>query len=111
MLELPILNPSRARHRREPSKLFVPPLLPTLVEVPPEGEEWEHEIKYDGYRTLIVNDYGKVRAFTRNGHDCTDRYVPVAGAAGRLRCKSASLDGEIIVQDEQGGGTSALFRR
>jgi ATP-dependent DNA ligase len=68
MLHEPILNPSRAKYRREPSKLFVPPLLPTLVPTPPEGADWEHEIKYDGYRTLIVLDHGKCWAFTRNGH-------------------------------------------
>ncbi|WP_256449652.1 hypothetical protein [Novosphingobium sp. G106] len=36
-----ILNPSRAKYRRDPGNLFVPPLLPTLVTEPPEGEEWE----------------------------------------------------------------------
>ena len=38
---------------------------------PPIGEGWIHEIKYDGYRTLIVIDRGQVRAFTRNGNDWT----------------------------------------
>jgi hypothetical protein len=42
----PIRNPSRAKDRRDPSKLFVPPLLPTLVPTPPYGAEWEHEIKF-----------------------------------------------------------------
>jgi bifunctional non-homologous end joining protein LigD len=110
MLEAPILNPSRAKYRRRPYALFVPPLLPTLVDTPPEGERWEHEIKYDGYRTLIVVDYGKGRAFTRNGHDWTDKYAGVAGAACLLTKRSASIDGEMIVQDETGRSDFGALR-
>jgi hypothetical protein len=42
---------------------FVEPLLPTLVEKPPEGDDWIHEIKFDGYRSQIVID-DDVRIFT-----------------------------------------------
>src|SRR4026208_234725 len=89
-----------------PSKLdpigFIKPELPTLVSEPPTGEGWIHEIKYDGYRTLIVIDQGKVRAFSRPGRDWTGPYRRVVSAAGKLPCQAALLDGEIIVQDEQG---------
>jgi bifunctional non-homologous end joining protein LigD len=37
--------------------------------VAPAGDQWIHEIKYDGYRIQIHIDQGKKRAFTRNGHD------------------------------------------
>jgi ATP-dependent DNA ligase len=40
---------------------FIKPELPTLVPEPPTGDGWIHEIKYDGYRTLIVIDCGQVR--------------------------------------------------
>ncbi|MHC2792586.1 ATP-dependent DNA ligase [Mesorhizobium jarvisii] len=33
---------------------FIEPLMPTLVEKPPEGDGWLHEIKFDGYRTQII---------------------------------------------------------
>ena len=46
---------------------FVPPMMPTLVDTPPAGDAWLHEIKYDGYRTQLVIHGGEVRAFTRNG--------------------------------------------
>jgi DNA ligase D-like protein (predicted ligase) len=81
---------------------FIPPMLPTLVTEPPKGAEWQHEIKYDGYRTQLVIQGGSVRAYTRNGHDWTDRYRPLVQAAAELSCSSAVLDGEVIVQDEQG---------
>ena len=43
---------------------FVEPQLPTLVDYPPEGDDWIHEIKFDGYRSQIVIDQGKIRIFT-----------------------------------------------
>jgi hypothetical protein len=71
------------------------------VREPPSGEGWIHEIKHDGY-TLIVIDGGSVRAFSRNGRDWTGPYRRVVEAAGKLPCKSALIDGELIVQDENG---------
>ena len=61
---------------------FIKPELPILVPEPPAGEGWIHEIKHDGYRTLVVIDGGQVRAFTRNGNDWTRAYKRVAEAAG-----------------------------
>jgi bifunctional non-homologous end joining protein LigD len=81
---------------------FIKPELPTLVAEPPTGEGWIHEIKHDGYRTLIVIDRGQVRAFTRNGNDWTAAYRRVVDACSKLACKTAVLDGEIVVQDENG---------
>ena len=72
------------------------------MDQPPEGEGWTHEIKYDGYRTEIVLENGSCRIFTRNAYDWTDKYKPVASAAETLTCQTAIIDGEMIVQDEQG---------
>ena len=77
-------------------------MVPTLVREPPQSGEWLHEIKYDGYRTQLVLDDAGVRAFTRRGFDWSDRYPGLLAAAGELRCSSAILDGEAIVQDENG---------
>jgi bifunctional non-homologous end joining protein LigD len=65
---------------RSASPRFIKPELPTLVSEPPAGEGWIHEIKYDGYRTLIVIDRGQVRAFTRNGNDWTRAHRRVVDA-------------------------------
>jgi len=81
---------------------FIKPELPTLVAEPPTGEGWIHEIKYDGYRTLIAIDRGQVRAFTRNGNDWTRAYGRVVEASAKLACETALLDGEMVVQDETG---------
>ena len=81
---------------------FIPPQLATSVEQPPEGKGWIHEIKHDGYRCQVLLERGRARVLTRNGHDWTDRYPSIVGAAATLRCKSAIIDGEAIVQDTDG---------
>jgi DNA ligase D-like protein (predicted ligase)/DNA ligase D-like protein (predicted 3'-phosphoesterase) len=78
------------------------PQLAGTAEAPPKGEGWIHEIKYDGYRTLVFFDGGTVRLITRNGLDWTNRYSALAKAFARLPCRSAILDGEVVVQDARG---------
>jgi DNA ligase D len=83
------------------------PQLASPVELAPRGKGWIHEIKYDGYRTLVFFDttqpVGKrVRLITRNGHDWTQRYSALAKAFEKLPCKTALLDGEVVVQDPRG---------
>jgi bifunctional non-homologous end joining protein LigD len=81
---------------------FIPPQLATLVETPPEGNNWIHEIKHDGYRCQVLLERGQTRVFTRNGYDWTDRYPSIETAAANFACKSAIIDGEAIVQDGDG---------
>lgn len=72
-------------------------MRPSLADNPPEGTGWTYEIKHDGYRTQLVMENQQVRAFSRNGHDWTDRYPSSLDAARDLPCESAILDGEMIV--------------
>ena len=81
---------------------FVEFQQPTLVETPPDGDGWLHEIKYDGYRTELLIERGKARAFTRRGFDWTDKYGPIVETAAKLPVKSAVIDGEVIVMNEAG---------
>jgi len=81
---------------------FIPPQLPSLSDQPPEGANWIHEVKHDGYRTMLVVERGSARAYTRHGHDWSDRYPGIIAAARKLPCRSAILDGEVIVQDARG---------
>jgi bifunctional non-homologous end joining protein LigD len=62
---------------------FVPPLMPTLVEQPPEGNDWIHEVKFDGYRSQLIMDGPRI--YTRNGHDRTAKYRDLVKEALRLR--------------------------
>jgi DNA ligase D len=78
------------------------PELASQADVAPRGKGWLHEIKYDGYRTLVMFDHGKVTLITRNGHDWTKRYGALSKAFAKLPCETAILDGEIVVQDARG---------
>ena len=98
MFGVMLLNGSMSRGFRV---TFIPPQLASSVDQPPEGKHWIHEIKHDGYRCQLLIEQG-VRVFTRNGHDWTDRFPSLARAARGLSCKSAILDGEAVVQDENG---------
>jgi len=73
-----------------------------LVDQPPEGGGWIHEVKHDGFRTQLIIQSGEARAYTRNGHDWSDRYPSIVGAARSLRCGAAIIDGKAIVQDGRG---------
>lgn len=90
---------------------FIEPMLPTLVDEPPEGDDWIHEIKHDGYRTELVIDAGKVQAFTRRGADWTAKYSQVVADAGALPAKSAIIDGEMTLLNAEGRSDYHGFRR
>jgi ATP-dependent DNA ligase len=77
-------------------------MLPSLAAEPPAGEHWIHEIKFDGYRTVLVVDAGTAPAFTRNRLDWSDQYAPIVEVAGKLRCQSTVIDGEVVVRDGTG---------
>jgi hypothetical protein len=68
----------------------------------PAGQEWIHEIKYDGYRMMVVRDRDRVRLFSRGGHDWADRFPLVVSAALKLPQERFVLDGEVVVLRQDG---------
>jgi len=90
---------------------FIEPMLATLVDRPPDGDEWIHEIKHDGYRSQLAIENGKVQAFTRRGADWTSKYRPVVAAAGEMPVKSAIIDGEMTVLNADGRSDYRAFRK
>src|SRR4051812_35862852 len=81
---------------------FIEPSLATLHPKPPRGDQWVHEIKYDGYRLQLHINEGRVQLFTRRGHDWTERFETIALAAWNLKTYKAIIDGEVIVPAENG---------
>jgi ATP-dependent DNA ligase len=73
------------------------PCIPTRATKVPAGRDWIHEIKHDGYRLIVQKDQKRVRLFTRNGHDWTDRYPLIVEAALRNRSASFVIDGEAVL--------------
>jgi bifunctional non-homologous end joining protein LigD len=81
---------------------FVAPQLATLVDQPPAGSGWVHEMKLDGYRILARMENGTARLYSRNGKEWTQNFPAVAKAAARLPVESAWLDGEVVVLQPDG---------
>jgi bifunctional non-homologous end joining protein LigD len=77
-------------------------MLGTLVREPFDKPGWVYEEKYDGYRILAYKEGSRVRLYSRNAIDRTDRFVDVAAAMGTLRPSTLLLDGEISVFDRDG---------
>ena len=74
---------------------WVKPQLTRLVDAPPDGPDWLHEIKYDGYRMHARLDRGAVRLLTRTGLDWTHKYPAIASALTSVPARQAYLDGEL----------------
>ncbi|MDP2410660.1 MAG: DNA ligase D [Pseudolabrys sp.] len=90
---------------------FVPPSLATLAENAPDSANWIHEIKFDGYRIQARLDGGKVKLLTRNGLDWTGKFATVAGAVADLPAETALIDGEIVVEDDDGVSSFSLLQQ
>jgi bifunctional non-homologous end joining protein LigD len=84
-----------------PSRPFAP-CIPTRGTKVPAGPDWIHEIKHDGYRLIVQRDGKRVRLFTRNGHDWTDRYPLIVEAALKNRSTSFVIDGEAVLLGADG---------
>jgi bifunctional non-homologous end joining protein LigD len=78
------------------------PQLATLSSEAPQGDQWLHELKFDGYRMLAVVRGGKCRLITRKRNDWTVRFRSIAHAVEALGLDRAILDGEIVSLNEQG---------
>lgn len=81
---------------------FIKPMAALPVEKLPEGPEWAYEVKFDGYRALLMKDGAKLQIRSRNDKDLTRTYPTVATAGVRLRADRAVVDGEIVALDENG---------
>ena len=79
---------------------FVSPQLCTVVERPPGGDGWCHEIKFDGYRVQLRVEDGDAALYTRKGLDWTDKFKAIAKEATSL--PDVLIDGEIVALDHNG---------
>jgi bifunctional non-homologous end joining protein LigD len=102
-VSVPKKAPAKAKTRKNSAK--APPFravqLATLVDTVPAGDRWVHEMKYDGYRTMISVGGGGGKAYTRSGLDWTDRFQGIVDDAAGL-AGSALFDGEAVVLDTEG---------
>jgi bifunctional non-homologous end joining protein LigD len=79
------------------------PMLATLADKLPTGDEWVYEVKWDGYRALGYVRGGEARLVSRNGNDLTQRFPDVAKALAKAaRSPECVVDGEVCALDEKG---------
>jgi bifunctional non-homologous end joining protein LigD len=90
---------------------FVAPCLATLAEKPPDSDNWVHEIKFDGYRLQARLDHGKVSLLTRHGLDWTEKFPSIAAAIAKLPAKTALIDGELVVEGDDGISSFSLLQQ
>jgi bifunctional non-homologous end joining protein LigD len=95
---------SPALWRRFPPVGFVRPCEPTLVDRPPAGAGWLHEVKHDGFRILVRKLVGeRSMVWSRRGADFTYRFPAIAEAVRGLNVDRALIDGEAVVLRDDGG--------
>ena len=87
---------------------FIEPQLCRLVDAPPSGADWIHEVKFDGYRMQLHVQDGKATLRTRKGLDWTDKFAAIAKAAAKL--PDTILDGEIVALDHNGAPDFAALQ-
>jgi bifunctional non-homologous end joining protein LigD len=93
---------SKLPSARERPLSFVTPQLCLLVNSPPEGDEWIHEMKFDGYRLQTILQKGKISLLTRSGQDWTEKFESIEVALKKINVSSAIFDGELCVLDKRG---------
>ena len=79
---------------------FIAPCLPMKAPRPPSGPHWLHEVKHDGFRIIARKDGLRVRLYSRQGNDLTNRFPRIVEAMARL--PSCTLDGEAVACDDNG---------
>jgi bifunctional non-homologous end joining protein LigD len=89
---------------------FVPPQLCTLRDAPPEGDEWLHEVKYDGYRIQALLAGGEVKLVTRSGKNWTERYPAITDRLRSVDVDDAIIDGELVALDDEGHSKFSLLQ-
>ncbi|RVG73870.1 DNA ligase D [Sinorhizobium meliloti] len=90
---------------------FIEPCHPTLKKRPPDGADWVHEIKLDGYRAQLHINGGKTTIYTRSGLDWTTEFKAIATAAEDLASHDAVMDGEVTVFGKNGLPDFQALRR
>ncbi|MFY9572509.1 MAG: non-homologous end-joining DNA ligase, partial [Blastocatellia bacterium] len=81
---------------------FIAPQLATLVKEPPPGNDWFHELKFDGYRLVCHINRGKVQFWTRNQKNWTHKFSALLESTKALPATTAIIDGEVVVMDAEG---------
>ena len=108
-MHLPDESPAKGRPKPKLKKIkktplphLIAPQLALLADTPPQDENWLHEIKFDGYRTLCHKQKSKIKLLTRSGLDWTAKYKSLEKECQKIPAETVMLDGEIVWVDDKG---------
>lgn len=73
-----------------------------VVDRLPEGDDWMYEVKFDGYRALLIKNGATVQLRSRNDKDLGAAYPGIAAAGRQVQARSAVIDGEVVAVDATG---------
>ena len=80
----------------------ITPMMASIADKPPRGDEWLFEIKWDGVRAIAFVENEELRIASRSGLRCERQYPELAVIHHQVAGQQAVLDGEITVLDEKG---------
>ncbi|WP_413580582.1 DNA ligase D [Bdellovibrio sp. HCB288] len=89
---------------------FIAPELALLVDTPPTGSEWLHELKFDGYRMQAHVNGQQVQLYTRSGQNWSTKFPEIVAALKDLDLDGAVIDGEMVVLDKDGRSDFQLLQ-
>ena len=92
------------------SLLLIRPMLATLGELP-EPWGWGHEFKWDGVRTVVYLDGGRIQAASRNDRDVTGSYPELRALLDRFPRRRVVLDGEVVALARKGRPSFSLLQQ
>jgi bifunctional non-homologous end joining protein LigD len=75
------------------------PMLASQGTTIPRGEQWAHEIKWDGMRVLADVTDGRLKLLSRNENDVTATFPELSTLVGPGRPDDMLLDGEVVALD------------
>ena len=88
------------------------PMLATLVDDLPKGDDWVFEVKWDGYRALAYVSSGGVTLRSRKGNDFTERFATVARALEKaVKTPDCIVDGEVCALDDEGRSSFSAMQQ
>ncbi len=96
---------------KRPMPTKIQPMLASVGEEPFDDPNWLFEIKWDGYRAVAFIENGGVRLVSRNHNDLTSRYPELRDLPKFVKAKTAILDGEVVVLDDQGRSSFSLMQQ
>ena len=82
---------------RLPVRPGLPPMEARLVDVLPEGPDWQYEPKWDGFRCLVFRDGNAVELQSKSGKPLGRYFPEVTAMVAGLKAKRLVVDGELII--------------